>query len=83
MPKRLPLGAEDELERRILADIAALGGDARKRAAEELGVSVDVINRMWASDGTRPRRPMRLEEATILAKKLLGMDLRLVPIGAR
>lgn len=73
--RRTGLQAVDEVERRLLADFAALP-DGRERAAKVLGVSRVVIDRMWTSSPGRPRREMRLSEARALARDL-GLELEL------
>jgi hypothetical protein len=75
--RRGALEAKDEIERRLLAEIDLRGSSGRAGAAELLGQSRDVIDRMWSSSAGRTRRDMRLHEATKIARWLgLELDLR-------
>lgn len=82
MGRRSALEATDDIERRLLADIDALGSEGRGRAAKMLDMSRDVIDRMWSSSPGRPRREMKIREARILAA-FLGYELELVPASSR
>lgn len=79
MGRRGELRAEDDVERQILLELDGLGSQGRLRAAKVLHVSRDVIDHMYAAPAGGKRRPMRLQEARVLAR-LVGRDLTLEPL---